>query len=98
GEWIYFHERHVLERRGVEDRVGAMFFQEFIEQNFVRNVAKNRNVRGRTTRAQFAVNFVEILLGMVEKQNERCAGTNDVPGEARADAAAGAGDEHDLAR
>jgi hypothetical protein len=35
---------------------------------------------------------------MVEKQNQLCAGTNDHPGEGRADAAAGAGDENDLAR
>ena len=44
GDGVGLHQRHMLERSGMENRAGAVFFQKFVEQSFVGNVAENGNV------------------------------------------------------
>jgi hypothetical protein len=97
---IGFHQRDVLESGGVKNAGGAVVVEDFIEKRFVRDVSEDRNVRRRRVECgECCVDFVEILLGMIEEEKAGCGtGRQNAFGQCGADAAAGAGNQNRVTR
>src|SRR5579872_5952261 len=74
GDGVLFHERDVFEGGGVEDLGGLEFFENFVEEWGVADVAEDgdelsRRVCDCVCRKEFGIDFVEILFGMVEEKH-----------------------------
>ena len=71
GDGIFLHERNVFERGGVDNEIRRSFFKDFGEQRGIAQVSKYRRTNLTAwKRAQIEINLMEIVFGVIEK-NER---------------------------
>jgi hypothetical protein len=60
----------MLECRSMIDAIGTVAFEYLAEQGFVGNIAEHRNVSSAGRRTELGVDFVEILFGIVEQDQQ----------------------------
>ena len=90
------HHRHVLMRGGVEHEAGPMRGEDLGHPGEVRDVADDGRDEGAVARGdELLLGLVEEHFALVEQQEAGGAVGRDLTAELEADAAAGAGDEHD---
>src|SRR5882724_2939762 len=94
-EWIRFHERNMLERGGVINSRRLIFFEQRRKKLAISSVAKERKKRRcRGTGGKRSFDFVEILFGVIEQDEQIGRLPCDGVDESRANAATRAGDEN----
>src|SRR2546421_3427479 len=70
-EWIRFHERNMLERGGVINNRRLIFFEQRGKKLAISSVAKHRKKRrSRGTTGKRGFDFVEILFGVIEQDEQ----------------------------
>ncbi len=87
----------MLEGGGVKNDGGAIAGEDFGQEQSVRSVAEQRNVRGRLASGELGVDFVKIVLGVVEEKQARGLPSKERKSESGADATSGSSDEDGLA-
>jgi len=76
GDGIRFHQWDMLEGGSVINRLRAIALKNLRHQRAVQNISENGCVSGFARRRKLPIDFVEILFGMVEENQEaRVAGS-----------------------
>ncbi len=90
---------HVLVRRGVEDHGGPVLLEQLAHLRLVPRVAEHRRRRVESAIVdELTLDLEQPRLAVVDQDEPGRAHARDLAAELGADGAAGAGDEHDLAR
>ena len=95
---LLFHQRHVLVRGGVEDRVGPVLLEDLPQPLPVAHVGDDRN-RGDVGKplGQLGQDVEDRVLAVPQQDDLGRLQPGELAAELAADRAAGAGDQHRLA-
>ncbi len=92
---VLFHQRHVLVRRSVEDDVGLVRRQDFVDARLVGDVADDRlQERGAVRVLQLHPDRVQAVLVALEHHQRGRDELQDLPAELRSDRPAGTRHHH----
>jgi hypothetical protein len=77
--------------------LGAIAVKNLGHQRAIQNISENRHVRGFACRGKLQIDFVKVLLGMIQKNQQARAAAGERLHESGADAASSPRNEDGLA-
>ncbi len=94
-EWIRFQQRNMLERPGVIDNVRTKARENVVQKALVAGASQHSRTRHRSEgQIQLPIDFKQILLGRIQKDNTPRRGLRNRLCQRRSDISARAGNEY----